>query len=169
MTKNNCPKCGSLDFSVLPKKGLAFQFAGDRACKTCGTVWRPGCPKWGAILSLVVGLILFVILLISGIEYVSDLAQGRSRLQEGFIVSWMLWAAFAVGFANAVIYGFRVLTGKAGLGKIISEGIRPALHQASVLLVRLRQHHSHLAVSDGFTSLPRFLSRSLLCRGDLLT
>ena len=164
MTKNNCPKCGSLDFSVLPKKGLAFQFAGDRACKTCGTVWRPGCPKWGAILSLVVGLILFVILLISGIEYVSDLAQGRSRLHEGFIVDWMLWAVFAIGFANAVVYGFRVLTGKAGLGKIISEGdssrVAPSISPvgsasaAPQSFGRVRWFHIVAAIFVPFIALP---------------
>ena len=127
MTLNDhtqCPACRSLSTHVTKGefKASGFQAFGNRVCDECGTAWRPRCPRWAAIVSIVTGcLLLGCVLGATGFllnQHVpsnfSDAKALKGVVMVGFFTVMGLWALF---------YGITVLLGRAGkmqiLGKLL--------------------------------------------------
>jgi hypothetical protein len=55
-----CPMCGGFAVRIKRPRALEpehFQFRSDRECKTCGALWRPAIPRWGAGLMIGLGVL----------------------------------------------------------------------------------------------------------------
>lgn len=89
----NCPDCGG---SNTKSAGTStFQFVSNRKCKDCETVWTPACPKWAAVLSVVLGWSiaaagavmtvagLWVLISASALQGVVEVAVGAAILGTG--------------------------------------------------------------------------------------
>jgi hypothetical protein len=121
-----CPACRSLSTHVTKGefKASGFQAFGNRVCDECGTAWRPRCPRWAAILSIVTGCVM-----LGGIFAVPGgffLSQSPSRnLNDANAFKGLLVLGFFVvmGFCS-FFYGIAVLLGRAGkmeiLGKVLT-------------------------------------------------
>jgi hypothetical protein len=135
MTTNNCPQCGSFDFNVLKTpQSTGFQFVGNRACNVCGAEWTPGCPRWGALLSLIVGLALLAPCVFALISTLREYSPTEVRNLDGIRVAddtffsfglgatrWFL-VLFAVTGVSATSYAIAVLAGRAGSLKVVKDG-----------------------------------------------
>jgi hypothetical protein len=121
-----CPACRSLSTHVTKGefKASGFQAFGNRVCDQCGTAWRPRCPRWAAIVSIVTGCALLgAILAVTGGFLFSqpaphsfrDAMSGKGLLLFGFFTVMGLWACS---------YGIAVLLSRAGkmiiLGKVLA-------------------------------------------------
>jgi RNA polymerase subunit RPABC4/transcription elongation factor Spt4 len=121
-----CPACRSLSSHVTEGefKASGFQAFGNRVCDACGTAWRPRCPRWAAIVSIVTGCVLLgaILAVAGGVLFsqpaphsLSDAMSGKGLLLFGFFTVMGLWAFF---------YGVAVLLGRAGkmiiLGKVLA-------------------------------------------------
>jgi len=125
-----CPTCRSLSTHVTEGefKASGFQAFGNRVCDECGTAWRPGCPRWAAILSILTGCVVLGCVF-GAIRFLfkqhvlpnfSDASAFKGLLLFGFFTVMGLWACF---------YGITVLLGRAGkmiiLGKVLAAPAAP--------------------------------------------
>jgi len=117
-----CPACRSLSTHVTKGelKASGFQAFGNRVCDECGTAWRPRCPRWAAILSIVTGCGLLAGVWAASSSFsgqpashnLNDSNAGKGLLLFGFFTVMGLWAFF---------YGVAVLLGRAGKTKILGK------------------------------------------------
>ena len=134
-----CPACRSLCTHVTKGdfKASGFQAFGNRVCDQCGTAWRPRCPRWAAIVSIVTGCLMlggFLAIAWPDLQrdglatfFESAQASGKSikpvvGLATLTVVA--LWACF---------YGVAVLLGRAGkmeiLGKVLAAPAAPEVSE----------------------------------------
>ena len=121
-----CPACGSLSTHVTKGefKASGFQAFGNRVCDKCGTAWRPRCPRWAAILSIITGCVVLGGILAFAVGFlfsrsaspnVSDPKAFKGLLMFGFFTLMGFWS---------FSYGIAVLLGRAGkmeiLGKVLA-------------------------------------------------
>ena len=104
-----CPLCGSADTGKAEIKYdrggffMGFQAFQNRCCYVCEAAWKPGCPKWVAIVCMISGCAASVLAYL---------------MFTGFAEKW-----FAVFFGLVpFIYGLDVLVSKGGRLKILSIG-----------------------------------------------
>ena len=159
MCANNCPKCESMDFNVLKSQSTLFQFSGDRVCNACNAAWRPAVPRWGAVLSLLVGLSIFAPCVVAFVYTFHKFSGEEVRNGGGIpLVPGIFWSfdvyilrrvstIFAVVGASAILYAVSVLTGRAGSLVIIREGdplydAQPVTHGDSQ--TGMRQSHGRV-------------------------
>jgi hypothetical protein len=107
--RNLCPLCGSAATGKADgqfKTGgffTGFQAFPNRCCYVCDAAWKPGCPKWAAIVCVVCGCA------------ACPLAY---LMLSGLTAKW-----FAVLFgALPVLYGLDVLFGNGGKMRILTIG-----------------------------------------------
>jgi succinate dehydrogenase/fumarate reductase cytochrome b subunit len=134
-----CPACRSLSTHVTNRefKASGFQAFGNRVCDQCGTAWRPRCPRWAAIVSIVTGCAMlggFLAVAWPDLQryglasfFESARASGKTiKPLKGFaiLVVVALWACF---------YGVAVLLGRAGkmeiLGKVLAAPPAPKISE----------------------------------------
>jgi succinate dehydrogenase/fumarate reductase cytochrome b subunit len=134
-----CPACRSLCTHVTKGdfKASGFQAFGNRVCDQCGTAWRPRCPRWAAIVSIVTGCAMlggFLAVAWPDLQryglasfFESARASGKTiKPLKGFaiLVVVALWACF---------YGVAVLLGRAGkmeiLGKVLAPPAAPEISE----------------------------------------
>ena len=120
-----CPACRSLSTHVTKGefKASGFQAFGNRVCDRCGTAWRPRCPRWAAILSIITGCVLLGGILAFAVGFflshspspnVNDPKAFKGLLVFGFFTLMGFWS---------FLYGLAVLLSRAGkmeiLGKVL--------------------------------------------------
>jgi len=126
-----CPACRSLNTHVTKGefKASGFQAFGNRVCNQCGTAWRPRCPRWAAIGSIVTG---FFVLggVLATVVFLGPATLSNAKDAEGVVGFCLLvvmgtWAFF---------YGMAVLLGRAGkmriLGKVLAAPAAPETSEA---------------------------------------
>jgi hypothetical protein len=107
--RNHCPLCGSAATGKADGKFKSggfftgFQAFPNRCCHVCEAAWKPGCPKWAAIVCIVCGCAA------SALAYLMFTGFGR------------LWFAILFG-AVPILYGLDVLISKGEKMKILSIG-----------------------------------------------
>jgi hypothetical protein len=128
-----CPTCGSSNSRVSQTEFRArwgWQPLGNRICEECGTAWRPQCPRWAAVVSIVLGCAMWAIALALVIpalhkqglsNFIDDLMQNQSRDRDEAILMFVVFVMLALW---PFLYGIAVLRGRAGkpmiLGKVLS-------------------------------------------------
>jgi len=128
-----CPSCGSSNSWVSLTEFRArwgWQPLGNRICGGCGTAWRPQCPRWAAVVSIVVGCVMWAgALALGGVaaherglsNFIDSIVQNRSPEVEKAI---LLFAVFVLLALWPFLYGIAVLRGQAGkleiLGKVLA-------------------------------------------------
>ena len=102
-SREACPVCGQASFKPVAPQGVLVNFAKDRECQECGSVWRPACPRPAALVFLLIG-----IAFLAGAFCImhSDASKGTI----GFPIS--------VGGAS-LLYGVSALVGSARQVRII--------------------------------------------------
>jgi hypothetical protein len=127
-----CPICGSSNSRLSLTEFRArwgWQPLGNRICGTCGTAWRPQCPRWAAVVSIVVGCVMWACALtLVGVaaheqglsSFIDSIVQNESPdVSKGILV----FAAFILLALWPFLYGIFVLRGQAGkleiLGKVL--------------------------------------------------
>ena len=118
-----CPICGSGEVKRLkPAFGndslvnpQNFKIRHDLQCQTCRAAWRPPCSRTGAIFYIVAGLFSIAAILGLAIFFLSNSEQvtGGSEARRGRIVLLSALILAPAGLC-AIVYGIRVLAGKAG-------------------------------------------------------
>lgn len=117
-----CPTCSGEELRRVGPSSVVsyalFQFIRDKECTTCWTIWRPACPKWAAIPSIVLGgtfgiISSYAFLGINAADFV-----GLSALRA--IVQTLFCMAASI---SAVVYGIGVLFDVAGKTRILKDGI----------------------------------------------
>lgn len=115
-----CPVCLENRSRSVATKG--FRFRPDQECKKCGSIWRPPCPKWAAILCCILSIPLVLIGIGGGITYTIITLQESGLRTDEQIGS----TAFAIGLTaigvGALRYGVRVLRGRTGALEILKKG-----------------------------------------------
>ncbi len=122
-----CPACGSSNSRVSLRefKAWGWQPLGNRICGACGTAWRPQCPRWAAVASILVGSLMWAVALafilpefhklgFSG--FIDAAIQERSRDSDKAI---LLLTALILVALWPFLYGVAVLRGRAGELKIL--------------------------------------------------
>lgn len=112
-SKSDCPICGTVNTGKATGqfKAVGFQAFPNQCCFVCDAVWRPACPKWGALVCMICGCAAWL------------------------LVSVMFPGAFGTVFLSAILgvvpilYGLAVLAGMGGKMRILSKG-RTAMEQA---------------------------------------
>jgi hypothetical protein len=128
-----CPVCHSLRTRVTKGefKASGFQAFDNRICDQCGTAWRPRCPRWAAIVSIVGGCVVVgSVLAIVGFLFnrygphiFSNVKSFKLLVIFGLFAGMGLWACS---------YGVDVLRRRAGRVKILGKVIEaPAAPETS--------------------------------------
>jgi len=79
-----------------------FQFYNDRECKTCGALWRPAIPRWGAGLMIGLGIVVLVgaaltmLVIPANEKHVRDLVWGFSGLAAAYSIGYGVLALLGV-------------------------------------------------------------------------
>ena len=128
-----CPTCGSSNSRVSLTEFRArwgWQPLGNRICGECGTTWRRQCPRWAAVVSIVLGCAMWAIALALVIpalhkqglsNFIDDVIQNQSTERDKAMVMFLTFVVLALW---PFLYGIAVLRGRAGkpmiLGKVHS-------------------------------------------------
>jgi hypothetical protein len=114
-----CPLCGGRSRKKFPEYDTFWdvRFQHNRECQTCATVWAPACPRWGAYLCVVAGLLMVAGNVALVVWFGRDEARG---MDWGFAM--LLGLVLGLPGLMAVVYGLGVLTGNAGKLKILQRG-----------------------------------------------
>ena len=127
---SQCPACGCPRSHVTKGefKASGFQAFGNRLCDRCGTAWRPRCPRWAAILSIIAGCamvggflaIAWPDLQRNGLSSLFESSGRESGKNARAVLGFVTLAVMALW---ACLYGIAVLCGLAGkmeiLGKLL--------------------------------------------------
>ena len=125
-----CPSCGSSNSRVSLTEFRArwgWQPLGNRICGVCGTAWRPQCPRWAAVVSIVVGCLMWATALtLVGLaareqglpKFVDSIVQNQSPDVSKAI---LVFAAFILLALWPFLYGIAVLRGRAGEIKVLGK------------------------------------------------
>jgi len=113
-----CPVCGDNKSRALATKGIVFRH--DRECKTCGSMWRPICPKRAAVLFCIAGAVVVLVALWKAVTGLMDRSQGKASYPDPLF--WIALLPFGVGLLG---YSVGVLLGRAGGPKIFHRGCKP--------------------------------------------
>src|ERR1017187_5605233 len=108
-----CPACRSLSTHVTKGefKASGFQAFGNRVCDECGTAWRPRCPRWAAILSIVTGCVMLGgIFAVPGGFFLSQSPSRNLNDANAFKGLFVLGFFVVMGFCS-FFYGIAVLLG----------------------------------------------------------
>ncbi|MBM4032856.1 MAG: hypothetical protein FJ291_13860 [Planctomycetes bacterium] len=125
-----CPTCSARELEIVRSRAARIQFLNDRKCRLCGTVWSVPCPRWAAVLAVVLGAGGFLCVatgLVLG-HSSGDITPGH----PGYAFGMVLWIEVMLGAASAAIYGACVLAGAAGGQAVLRAGevAAPAAEQA---------------------------------------
>ena len=127
-----CPACGSLRTHVTKGefKASGFQAFGNRVCDRCGTAWRPRCPRWAAIVSIVAGCVVLAL----GVTCLFFTQPGTPNFSDAKAVKGLVTAGFfAVMGLWACAYGMAVLSRRTGelkiLGKVLAAPAAPEISE----------------------------------------
>ncbi|MHB9023911.1 MAG: hypothetical protein ACYC7E_06995 [Armatimonadota bacterium] len=119
----SCPVCGALTCKSIAPRDTLVTFQPDRQCVSCGAIWRPACPRWGANFFVIIG----VLFLFLAAYLCFMLTRNDSWTHEVVIVG-----AFISIFGIACLaYGIQVLRGKTGQEMILVDDSAPAEETAS--------------------------------------
>lgn len=91
-----CLVCSARDSCTLKSSSLLFRFAHDRECTDCGTVWCPACPKWAAILAVLLGgpfAFILVQAAVTETQSAGTVGEVRISLRAAFIFGFFLLGA----------------------------------------------------------------------------
>ncbi|HEY3415860.1 MAG TPA: hypothetical protein VGM23_03155 [Armatimonadota bacterium] len=109
-----CPVCGETAFKPVAPRDTLVTFQQDRQCAACGAIWRPACPRWGANLFVILG----IIFLFLAADLCFVLTSNDSWTRETIIVG-VLVSLFGV---TCLAYGIQVLRGKTGQQRVLTPG-----------------------------------------------
>jgi hypothetical protein len=129
-----CPSCGSPNSRVSMRefKAWGWQPLGNRICEACGTAWRPQCPRCAAVVSIVVGCVMWAgALALVGLaareqgfsNFIDSIVQDQSP-EVGKAI--LVFAAFILLALWPFLYGISVLRGQAGQLEILSKVLSPS-------------------------------------------
>ena len=110
MPANDCPICGSTLTGKAEEKFKAtgFQAFHNRCCYLCDAVWKPGCPKWLALVGIAAGALVWFL----------DILLTKAGALSDPIARYLL-----AGLAAApALYGLTVLLGNGDRIEILSKG-----------------------------------------------
>lgn len=102
-----------------------FQFSADRECLTCGTVWRPKCPIWGALIAIVFGGPLALLFFGGFVQFLMEAASRGVESTTQIAVAFVIFLGLGIATASAFFYGIGVLIGVAGRLRILAKGVQP--------------------------------------------
>jgi predicted RNA-binding Zn-ribbon protein involved in translation (DUF1610 family) len=110
LSKNQCPHCRTTNVAKMRSKWIAYSC--DYVCNSCGTMWRPACPKWAAIAAIIAGGFLGVLFLPIAILGLFNPPPKSDIL--GLIVGLVVFGSLGTLGVGFVAYGVAVLRGKSG-------------------------------------------------------
>ena len=128
-----CPTCGSSNSRVSLTEFRArwgWQPLGNRSCGACGTAWRPQCPRWAAVVSIVLGCAMWAGAL--AVVWAASRKQGLPNLIDSIVQNQspevekaiLLFTVLVLLALWPFLYGIAVLRGRAGkpmiLGKVLA-------------------------------------------------
>jgi hypothetical protein len=130
--ETQCPTCGSSNsrVSLTEFKAWGWQPLGNRICGECGTAWRPQCPRWAAVVSIVLGCVMWTVAF--ALVGLAAQEQGLSNFIDSIVQNQspevskaiLVFAVFVLLALWPFLYGIAVLRGRAGkpmiLGKVLA-------------------------------------------------